>query len=333
MNANFVRKVLFIERVSPLFAPISTIPEEYHQELLSYRGEYFDEDAYWTMSSTHDQLGPFSLWRHYVKAHTEILLCPFTPYSLHTLHFMFANSLNVKLYDDLNFDLEEGQCNLFNLHADKHEVLMTAGQHINSFHINMRLRTLKELSVRYPVLRRLAEKKISLLSNAVNEHPLFTTATSKLLINKYNRCNYQQEDHRRYFGERCCLDLLLNFAYQEQQGDQPMLIYGVLNAATFRAIFNYIVNQPYEEHSIPELAKQFFIPEEMLRIGFRQHFAITIELFIRMQKMMMIYDLVVFNDISLPEIAGLMGFGSESRLNSAFRSYYKCDLKTLQKPR
>ncbi len=65
------------------------------------------------MLSQHVRLGPFSLWLHDVFARKDIVLCPYTPFHLWALHFMYEDSLRAESFKMNGFTLEEKECNLF----------------------------------------------------------------------------------------------------------------------------------------------------------------------------------------------------------------------------
>lgn len=327
---NKPEKILYIERDQPGYIPVAAIPEEYLQLILPYAGVYFERDKHCDMLSQHIQIGPFSFWIHETFANADLILCPFTPRALWALHFMYETSLDVKLYDGISFSLEEKECNLFNLVSDLHKVPMEDGQKLTSCHINILPEALRELAIQYPALCRLANKKPANITGPINKHPYLINDVCDLLIQKMLTCRYI-ETPAHHFLHRCCLDLFLNFAYQDAHAPQRYLVDDALNSATFNLLFEYLTAHPQANHTIRELSTMFELDPRVLVQGFLKNFGMTVSAYIKMTKMMMVFEKLTEKATTLSKIAQEAGYKNWQKLDEAFTEYYGCDMEQLRR--
>ena len=291
---------------------------------------YFDRDEHCDMLSQHIQRGPFSFWIQETFANADIILCPFTPHPLWALHFMYETSVHVELYEDISFSLEEKQCNLFNLVSDLHKVPMEDGQKLTSCHINILPEALRQLAIQYPALRRLANKQPTNATGPINKHPYFINSVCDFLIQKMITCRHI-EAPAHYFLHRCCLNLFMNFAYQDAHAAQRYFVTDILHAGNFRALFEYLSEKPHRNHRIEELAYMFDMDTKTLRNGFLKNFGMTVQSFIKMTKMIMVFELLTEKSTSLSEVAVAAGYKSWQKLDHAFTAYYGCDMEQLRR--
>lgn len=321
-------KLFYVEREIAAYDEVTTIPEEYLPFILPYAGVYFETDDECDIISQHRQVGPFSIWIQEVFAKEEIILCPFTPFPTWALHFMFETSLEVELYKNNSFALSERECNLFNLESDLHRVPMTKGQRLLSCHINIIPEALKELAHEYPSLYQLANKQTAGISGPLNQHPYHINPICSYLLQRILTCRHIEmpADHFLY---RCCLNLFLNFAQQDLQ--LPLQVADVLNADELNMLFKFITENPHQPFSIQQLAELSALNPHVLKEGFARNFYISIEHYVLMVKMIMVFELLTEKDTPLSAIAGAAGFQDWESLNSAFKMYYGCELEELRR--
>lgn len=327
---NSPEKLFYIERDKPGYIPVAAIPEEYLQLILPYAGIYFDRDEHCDMLSQHIQIGPFSFWIQETYANADLILCPFTPHPTWALHFMYETSVNVKLYDGISFSLEEKECNLFNLVSDLHRVPMEEGQKLTSCHINILPGDLKELAKQYPALSRLAGKTPANITAPINEHPYFINAVCDFLIQKMLTCRHI-ELAAHHFLYRCCLDLFMNFAYQDEHHEQQYLVDDALHVTTFSQLFEYLEKHPHRNHSVEELSYMFQVDVLTLEKGFLKEYGMPLDAFIHMAKMIMVFELLTEKGIPLTEIAHSVGYKDWEELDQVFTAYYGCDMEQLRR--
>ena len=328
--SNCPEKLFYIEREEPGYIPVAAIPEEYIQSLLPYAGVYFDRDEHCDMLSQHMQAGPFSFWIQETYANADIILCPFTPRPTWALHFMYETSLNVELYKGISFSLAEKDCNLFNLVSDLHKVPMEDGQKLTSCHINILPGDLRELAKKYPALRRLAGKKPPNVTAPINKDPYFINPVCDFLIEKILTCRHI-ELPAHHFLYRCCLDLFTNFAYQDGHAKQRYFDSDAMNVMSFQQLFDYLIVNTHRNHTIPELGKMFNMDAVTLKKGFLKDFSIPINEFIKMTKMIMIFERLTEKATKLPEIAAEAGFKNWQALDKDFTIFYGCSMEELRR--
>jgi AraC-like DNA-binding protein len=327
---NSPEKLFYIEREEPSYIPVAAIPEEYFQLILPYAGVYFERDEHCDMLSQHIQIGPFSFWIQETYANADLILCPFTPSPTWALHFMYETSVNVELYENISFSLEEKECNLFNLVSDLHKVPMEDGQKLTSCHINILPEALRALAIEHPRLRRLAGKKPANITGPINTHPYFINSVCDLLIQKMLTCRYIEMPAHRFLY-RCCLDLFMNFAYQDAHAAQRYLVDDALNSVNFSELFEYLTDHAYLNHTIGELCTMFQLDQAVLRKGFLKNFGMTVDAYIKMTKMIMVFELLTKKSTKLSEIAAAAGYRSWQQLDRAFTDYYGCDMEQLRR--
>ncbi|TWW00641.1 hypothetical protein [Chitinophaga pinensis] len=121
-------KLLLFERLRPSYVSPTYIPEEYASLIIPAAGAYFRGDAEAEILSQHINFGPFTLWIHDILAKENIILCPFIPSHIWSLHGLYEDSLQLENLNTPNYLLEEKEFNLFNLPAGLHRIPMVAGK-------------------------------------------------------------------------------------------------------------------------------------------------------------------------------------------------------------
>lgn len=323
-------KLLLVDRFTQDYLPATYVPQEYLHLIIPYAGLYYEQDADYDILSQHISLGPFSLWLHDIFAKKDIVLCPYAPFHLWALHFMYEDSLRAESFETNEFILEEKECNLFNLYADMHRVPMPAGKKVLSFHINILPGALKQLVQRYPALYYLTNKKLDNISSVVNQRPYHINAVGNMLIRNIISCRYIEEQAHFYL-HRCCVDLFLNFAQQDAAGPEPFMLSSLMNAELFNNIFSYLVNNPHIPHSVAELANIFNMHGARLAHGFRQHFSMGITPFIKMNRMMSLYNQLMQKSFSLSMLAEATGYRSLKAMTDEVEEYYGCSIMELRR--
>lgn len=322
-------KLLLIEKNRPAYVPAGHLPMEYLRLLIPHAGIYFREDKECDILSQHMDLGPFSLWLHDVFTKNDIQLMPYTPYHIWALHFMYEDSLRADMNGTDGFSLEEKECNLFNLYPGLHRIPMPGNKKVLSVHINIRPSALPALAEKYPALQCLLDHIDTTASHIINKHPYHVNPVCDLLIQKILTCRYTGVQ-AHHFIYRCCLDLFLNFASQEASSQQPFLFNNMLHLDVYLQLFKFLQDHPHRTYSIRELAALYQLPKDEMAYGFQQHFSISIESFIYMLRMMMVYNLLQKEHCTPAIIAGTTGFNSPAEMISKLEQYYECDWQTLR---
>jgi len=322
-------KLLLVDRVEQAYFPATYIPTEYLPLIIPYAGLYYEQDNDYTTLSQHMQLGPFSLWLHDIFAHKDIVLCPYAPFHLWALHFMYEGSLRTESFTHQAFKLEEKECNLFNLYSSLHRVPMDGGNKILSFHINIQPAALMQLVQQHPGLYYLANKRVQRVSGVINERPYRINAVCDMLVKQIIGCRFL-ESQALHFLERCCLDIFLNFAQQDAIADE-ISPPDEAHTALFHRIFTYLMEHPHIPHSTSEIGRVFNISGIKLAQGFRQHFSIGIASFLHMQRMMLAYNCLIQQPSSIKEIADITGHTSADDLIRDVEKYYSCNIAALRR--
>jgi AraC-like DNA-binding protein len=317
-------KLLQIEKNLPGYLPADKLPVEYMKLLIPSAGIYFREDEECEIFSQHLQAGPFSLWLHDILAKEDIILRPFTPYHIMALHYLFEDSLPAGSYD-----LEERECNLFNLLPGLQRVPMQSGKKILSVHVNIRPELLPPLALKYPALKSLTDTDTA-TTTTVNERSYHINPVCDLIIKKILTCRYTGS-LAEFFIQRCCVDLMLNFASQHEAAQQPFLFTNILHMEIYQQIFNYLLEHPHKNHSLAELSYLFNLPAEQLAYGFRQHFFMSVEDCMHMLKMMLTYSMLQQKNWSMNTIADAVKFKSVQEMSTQVASYYSCKITELRR--
>lgn len=322
-------KLLLVDRFAQDYLPATHVSPEYLHLVIPYAGLYYEQDVDYDILSQHIPLGPFSLWLHDIFTRKDIVLCPYSPFHLWALHFMYEDSLRTSFQTD-DFILDEMECNLFNLHAEMYKVPMPAGKKILSFHINILPGALKQLVQRYPPLYYLTNKHLENVSGVINQRPYKINAVCNMLIQNIISCKYIEEQAHCYLY-RCCVDLFLNFAQQDAANPEPLLLSNATSAELFNNIFSYLVEHPHLAHSVAELANMFNMHGARLAHGYRQYFSMGITPFIKMNRMMMIYNRMMQKSFTLSMIAEATGYRNAQEMVKEVEEYYDCDVQVLRR--
>lgn len=323
-------KLLLVDRFTQDYLPATYVPAEYLHLVIPYAGLYYEQDPDYDILSQHIALGPFSLWLHDIFARKDIVLCPYAPFHLWALHFMYEDSLRPETIIKEEFILDERECNLFNLYADMHRVPMQAGKKVLSFHINILPAALKQLVQQYPALYYLTNKKLDNITSVINQRPYMINAVCNMLIQNILSCRYiEQQAH--YYLQRCCVDLFLNFAQQDAAGPEPFLLSSLMSTELFNNIFSYLTAHPHIPHSVAELANMFNMHGAALAHGFRQHFSMGITPFIKMNRMMLIYNRLMQKSFTLSMLADTTGYRNIQEMLNEVQEYYHCDVRELRR--
>ncbi|SFD20738.1 hypothetical protein SAMN05518672_1011046 [Chitinophaga sp. CF118] len=324
-------KLLLIDRFKQNYLPATYVPQEYLPLIIPYAGLYYEQDEDHDMLSQHFSLGPFSLWVHDIFARKDIMLCAYTPFHLWALHFMYDDSLRAeKLFKTNEFVLDERECNLFNLYAEIHRVPMPADKKILSFHINILPRALAQLVQQYPALCYLTNKKTDKTSGVINQQPYKINAVCNMLIQNILSCRYV-ENQAHFYLHRCCIDLFLNFAQQDAAAPNPFLLSNQTSTELFNNIFSYLVENSHIAHNITELANMFNMHGAKLSQGFRQHFSVGITPFIKMNRMMFLYNHLMQNSFKLSLLAEITGYRNIQEMINDVDGYYGCKVIVMRR--
>lgn len=323
-------KLLLVDRLMPDYVHAGYVPTEYLQLIIPNAGLYFETDNDFEMLSQHMQLGHFSVWLHDIFAKKDIVLCPYTPYHLWALHFMYEDTLRAETIKIPTFMLEERQCNLFNLYEEMHRVPMQAGQKVLSFHINILPDKIARIVQRYPGLANLANKRLEKISGVINDKPFRINAVCNLLVQSIVSCRYIGEP-AHFFLHRCCVDLFLNFAMQDATPPPTIQLFTPIQTVMLHQVFNYVTTYPHQRHSVAELANMFNMPGAQLAQGFRHHFCMGITPFINMVRMMHVYNSIMQKSFTLGMIAAATGYRNAEDMLKEVNEYYETNVMLLRR--
>jgi hypothetical protein len=294
---------------------------ELHSLLIPEAGIYFRQDAECDILSQHIQLPPFSLWINDIFPKKDIVLRPFTPVPTYTLHFMFEDSLWTQSRQNQEYLLEERECNLFSLQPGLHKIPMEKSKKILSLHINIDPAAVPALIEQYPVLQSLVASEPGSINGPINQHSYHINPTCDFLIRQILTCHYTGANAQRFLY-RCCVDLLLNIAEQQAMASQLLLFSTVINGGAYHDLFKYLETHPYKYHQAGELAYMFEIPAAELAHGFQQLFALSIDDFTHMAKMVFVYDRITSKIFPLPLLAETAGYNDVSVMISDVETFY-----------
>ncbi len=319
-------KLLLIEKERQSYISANSLPLEYLKLIIPYAGLYFREDEDCEILSQHISTAPFSLWMHDVFAKDRITLLPYTPYHIWTLHFMYEDSLVIEGLGNPPYLLEERECNLFNLHPGLHPIPMEANRKVLSVHVNIRPEFFPKLMRKYPVLSPLLSCPAPATSSVLNDHPHPISAVCDLLIQRILTCQYTGRKAHTFI-HRCILDLLLNYAQQEAHAHEPFLFSSLEHRETYRQIFKLLIERSHKRYSLATLSRMFHLPAAELSQGFLQHYAISIEDFSHMMRMMTAFHLLHRKNYSLSVTADATGYKDTAELVKHLEAYYECKVR------
>ena len=126
---------------------------------------------------------------------------------------------------------------------------------------------------------------------------------------------------------------ILSFLRRNAQQDLqlPIEVDNVLHAEPLMELFKLLIAHPHKSFANSQLASVFNLSITELRDSFLRHFSVSLNGFIRMTKMMMVFELLTEKNISLSAIANTAGYSNWQTLNKAFFKYYGCELEELRR--
>lgn len=314
-------KLLLIERDRNSCITANYLPREYYKLIIPCAAVHFREDKECEILSQHIAAGPFSFGVHDIFAKEKIIVLPYSPYHIWTLHFMYEDNLTIEGIKQPSYLLEERECNMFNLQPGLHPVPMAGNKKVLSVHVNIRPETFPTMARRYPQLKGLLSRRVPAVSCVLNARPHPTSAVCDLLIQNIMTCRYTGT-RANIFISRCILDLLINYAQRETYMSEPFLYSSLVHRDTFRQVLHFIMDHPHKHCTPAELAFMFDLPLTELTMGFQQHFAMSVEEFSHMYRMMLAYNLLHEGEITLADIAGAAGFQDARQMVKQLEAYY-----------
>jgi hypothetical protein len=317
-----INKLLLFEKLNPSYISTADIPEEYESLIIPAAGAYFREDPEIEILSQNINFGPFTLWIHDIWAKENIVICPYIPSHMWSLHGLYEESLHLESPDAPSYLLEEKELNLFNLPSGMHRIPMAAGKKILSVHINVAPDVLQSMLEEFPgvePLTKLHRKD----AGALNAYPYNSNPICDFLMEKMLSCKYPVKRAYPYIF-RICIDLLRNIAAQESTAHQPLMVDSVLNTDNIHQLFNYLREYPIRKHTITQLGYMFNTSGKKLGFEFKQHFAVSVHDFMHMSRMMTIYDMMQNQVAPVEEIARITEFPNVLNMMMQVADYYAC---------
>lgn len=316
-------KILSFDRPNPSYISPANIPEEYESLLIPAAGAYFREDEEIAVLTQNIDFGPFSLWIHDIWAKKDVVVCPYIPKHIWSLHGLYEDSLHLESPDMPSYLLEEKEFNFFNLPAGVHRIPMAAGKKTLSIHINIEKETLQSMLEEFPGLEPLT-KLDRKDAGTLNAYPYDSNPICDFLMEKLLSCKYPVKRAHPYMF-RICIDLLRNVATQEAASHEPLMIDSLLNTDNILHLFAYIKAHPFRKHTVSQLGYMFHIDGKKVGFEFKQHFAVSIHDFMHTARMMLIYEIMQSQTSPIEEIAKLTEFPNVMNMMMQVADYYACN--------
>jgi len=118
------------------------------------------------------------------------------------------------------------------------------------------------------------------------------------------------------------VELLLFLGTMKSGAHHRLTEYGSEQIRLIREIHDQLTAHMDRRFTIEELAKQYLINPTTLKILFKSVYGTSIAAHIREHRMQHAAKLLCETDLSIAQIAGRVGYDSQSRFSSAFRSYF-----------
>lgn len=85
-----------------------------------------------------------------------------------------------------------------------------------------------------------------------------------------------------------------------------------------KSVYGYIMEHPEKRYTIEHLAKQFSISATQLKNGFQVVYGVSMQKFIREQKMIAAAKVLEATDMKVTEVALMFGYTNTSKFAEAF---------------
>ncbi|MFY0254153.1 hypothetical protein ACDQ55_09390 [Chitinophaga sp. 30R24] len=324
-------KRLLIETDNPNFTPFEKIPLEFRNLIIPAAAVFYNHDDEYDMICQNIRIKEFSIWMHEVFAMENIILAPQSEREILALHFMASGETTAEILDRGPYKMAGKEMNLFKLGTEKHKAPMKRGDTMFSFHINMLPATLPKLAEIHPELQQLAAKEITTSIGPINTKPYQINLACYRLINEICQCRYL-EMHADVFLYRCCIDLFINFAHQDNATGKANATkeYAQEMHDILKEALDYIEESIGEEFSMAKMAYLLDVNAQQLRDAFENIYFITPEAYAFQRKMIHGYHLTVGTKATPEEIALDLGFKVNDNFTQLFESYFNCSFIAIR---
>lgn len=297
------------------FNSYAQVPYRFSKFLIPSARYHFKTDGINASLDMNITLEGFSIWIHYLWLEGRTFLQPFNTKDTYALHFWLSRSMEAKLENKGNVDVEA--CILFFLKAMEHAAWPASGPSL-SIHINVDPADIQRLSVTFPQLVLLKRFPSYNISTPVNPVPFAISAVSIRILKRILHCRHLNFT-ASCFLQRQCVSLYSNYLKELYTETGRILISNEDRWKLYR-ILQYAGSHPDQVRSYEGLADQFDIDFMTMKLGFEQEFHISLFDFVLQERMTLAFNWLMRYDLN--EIARRLGYPATFLFNADFEMFY-----------
>lgn len=328
--SNLPRIPLRIDEDDQVFVTIESLPQEYQHLAMPAAKISFRSDDYVDIVSQTIKLGRFTLRTHEVyNKEQDIMLIPYTRIELLALHFMAGGEVVAEITDRGPYMMAKREMTLFKLEPSSHRAPMKAWDNMFSFHIDITPEDMTEMAKEYPELTTIAKKTSRKGSAPVNAEPYHINMACTELIDAICNCKFVGKQ-AEIFMHRCCLELYMNFAAQDELEEEPMRVFPLYVSEKLEDSIKYLVNTTNEKFSMAKMSVLLDLGIQELREAFIDSFYIAPERFHLQRQMMQAYSTAVTTAEPLEKICTSIAMNNVEEFTTLFESYFNCSIAIIR---
>ncbi|AQW94702.1 AraC family transcriptional regulator [Elizabethkingia anophelis] len=141
------------------------------------------------------------------------------------------------------------------------------------------------------------------------------------IINDIIKCNFSGH-FKKMFLKSKIIELLLVQFQQQMKFEKKIYTLKEDNVSKMYDIKDYLIENLYENLSLSQIAKTFGTNINILKTGFKEVFDTSVFKFIHDEKMKIARHIIETRDISISEVAYMMGYNQPQNFTAAFKRKY-----------
>ncbi|MBO9683174.1 MAG: helix-turn-helix transcriptional regulator [Flavisolibacter sp.] len=247
------------------------------------------------------------------------------------LHMQFAKGFETK-WDGIGSGLiKPYQYNLSYLPFLSNEALFKKNTCYHTFDIHFTIGFLERLSPHFPALDRLLSKATRKKPGSISKTDRFLTPEMITIVHQIMKCPFKNGSAALYIESKV-LELLLNVLdhLSEQDPAAPIKL-SVYDKARLHDARELVIKDFENPLSIIQLSRKVGINDFKLKKGFKHLFGTTVFDFMHGQRMEKARQLLLETNLSVEEIAYMLGYEYESNFNKAFKKHFNYTAAYLRK--
>lgn len=295
------------------------IPPQYRSFIYPYAQVILEESAAVSILHQLMQINGFTVCNHIFFAKQNVLIAPYTPEPVSTLHFMMKGSMRCELAGVGSVWLRAGQFGFFQVSNAVHKAWLEKDGVYESFHIDFSREQLLSLTPYSDLIRRLLEK-------SDRNHSAYLVPGAGIMYNRFYELIHQIRNthagHKmKEIETPANISLLLAIALKEAEQSSPSIPAND-DTLLFATIHAYILNNLSRELGNKEIARDYNISVSKLKSGYKKIYAESLQSFVRRTRLETAREMILTTNLTMQRISELVGYGDYGNFSRRYRAYF-----------